>query len=185
MTEGVIETLTPVSDHGPFRVRLLGIDYPAPAQLRAGGWRPGPRARSSPAGRPCRSAGQLPQPSALARLNPITSEHFTAQLLIAEPRLSLAPHSELRLLEALDDHGNSLVYAGRHPQSLNYPGYFGAPHGSVLETHAQLQRPADPGDTIKTLRGTIPVTVSSRRPGPLVVPLLKSAGKTLRTPIPR
>ena len=47
-----------------------------------------------------------------------------------------------------------------------------------METYAQLQRPADPGGTIKTLSGTIPVTVSSRRPGPLVVPLLKSAGKT-------
>ena len=47
-----------------------------------------------------------------------------------------------------------------------------------MEIHAQLQRPADPGETIKILRGTIPVTVSSRRPGPLIVPLEKSAGKT-------
>ena len=41
-----------------------------------------------------------------------------------------------------------------------------------------MQRPTDPGETIKTLRGTIPVTVSSRRPGPLIVPLENSAGKT-------
>ena len=41
-----------------------------------------------------------------------------------------------------------------------------------------LQRPTDPGDTIKTLRGTIPVSVSSRRPGPLIVPLENSVGKT-------
>ena len=35
-----------------------------------------------------------------------------------------------------------------------------------------------PGDTIKKLRGSIPVTVSSRRPNPLVVPLEKSVGRT-------
>ena len=51
---------------------------------------------------------------------------------------------------------------------------------TVIETHAQLKRPAIPGETIKKLRGTIPVTVSARRPGPLIVPLEKSAGKTFQ-----
>ena len=41
-----------------------------------------------------------------------------------------------------------------------------------------MHRPADPGEIIKKLRGTIPVTVSARRANPLVVPLEKSSGKT-------
>ncbi len=104
---------------------------------------------------------------------------FAAQILVAaEPRLSLAPRGELQLLEALDDHGNSLVPPARHAPTLTYTGFYGATNRHVLETHAQLQRPADPGETIKKLRGTVPVAVSSRRPNPLIVPLEKSAGKT-------
>jgi hypothetical protein len=177
LTEGVVRTLTPISDQGPFRVRLLGIDYQRHLSYVPTGSDMGPvPAPPRPA---TRLAGQQRGRVGLAQPNPIRTVQFTAQLLVAaEPRLSLAPRGELRLREALDDHGNSLIYPGRHPQSLNYPGYFGAPHGAVMETYVQLQRPADPGETIKTLRGIIPVTVSSRRPGPLVVPLQKSTGKT-------
>jgi hypothetical protein len=178
LTDGVIRTLTPISDQGPFRVRLLGIDYQRRLSYVPAGGDMGP-VPAPP--RPVTRAGgqqQRGRPGP-ARLNPITTVQFTAQFLVAaEPRLSLAPRGELRLREALDDHGNSLIYAGRNPQSLNYAGYFGAPHGPVMETHTQLQRPPDPGETIKTLRGIIPVTVSSRRPGPLVVPLQNSPGKT-------
>ena len=116
------------------------------------------------------------------RLNPVTTVQFTAQfLVIAEPRLSLAPRGELRLSEAVDERGGSLIPAGRRVQTLNYTGYFGAPHGPVIETVAQLKMPANPGETIKMLRGTIPVAVSARRPDPLIVPLEKSAaGKTFQ-----
>ena len=178
LTEGVIRTLTPISDQGPFRVRLLGVDYQrrlsyVPAGGDAGAVPPPPRPAAARVGAQPLGRGNL------ARLNPVTTVQFTAQLLVAaEPRLSLAPRGELRLLEALDDRGNSLVPAGRRLPSLNYTGYFGSSHGPVLETHAQLQRPGDPGETIKKLRGTVPVTVSSRRPNPLIVPLEKSAGKT-------
>lgn len=176
LSEGVIRTVTPVSDQGPFRVRLLGIDYQRRLTYVPSGSDPGPvPAPPRPVGR---AAGQS-RARGLARLNPVRTVHFAAQLVVAaEPRLSLAPRGELRLREAKDDHGNSLIDAGRHPQSLNFPGYFGSPRGSVMEIQAQLQRPADPGETIKILRGTIPVTVSSRRPSPLIVPLQKSAGKT-------
>ena len=37
LTEGVIRTLTPISDHGPFRVRLLGIEYQRRLTYLAGG----------------------------------------------------------------------------------------------------------------------------------------------------
>jgi hypothetical protein len=115
------------------------------------------------------------------RPNPVTTVQFSAQLLvIAEPRLSLAPRGELKLLEAVDDRGNSLMVPELRRQSLRYANYFGRPQATVIETNAQLKRPDIPGETIKKLRGTIPITVSARRPNPLIVPLEKSAGKTFQ-----
>jgi hypothetical protein len=176
LTEAVIQTLTPISDHGPFRVRLLGIDYSRRLSYLAGGNDMG-IVPAPP--RPAVRVGQGRARGSQARLIPHTAVQFGAQLVVAaEPRLALAPRGEPRLLEALDDHGNSLIPAGRQSQSGNYRNYFGAPHGPVMETLIPLQRPADPGDTIKTLRGAIPVSVSCRRPGPLIVPLENSVGKT-------
>ena len=176
LTEGVIRTLTPISDHGPFRVRLLGIDYQRRLSYLAGGNDLG--VVPAPP-RPAVRAGQARARAAQARPNPVTAVQFGAQLVVAaEPRLALAPRGEPRLQEAFDDHANSLIPSGRQSHSLNYRSYFGAPHGPVMETQVPLQRPADPGDTVKILRGTIPVTVSSRRPGPLIVPLENSVGKT-------
>jgi hypothetical protein len=175
LTEGATRTLTPISDHGPFRVRLLGVDYQRRVTYLSGGNELG-MVPAPP--RPAVRAGQGRTGVGQAQL-PVTTVKFSAGLVVAaEPRLSLAPRGEPRLLEAVDDQGNSLIPAGRHLQSLNYRGYFGAPHGPVMEIHVPLQRPADPGETIKTLRGIIPVAVSSRRPGPLVVPLENSVGKS-------
>jgi hypothetical protein len=176
LTEGVVRTLTPISDQGPFRVRLLGIDYQRHLTyaLGANDLRTVP-----PTPRPAARGGQPRIRGGLARLNPVTTVQFAAQIAVAaEPRLSLVQRGEVRLLEALDDAGNSLIPPARRPPYLNFTGYIGGPHGSVVETQIQLQRPTNPGDTIKKLRGTIPATVSSRRPDPLIVPLEKSAGKT-------
>ena len=48
----------------------------------------------------------------------------------------------------------------------------------VVQLQAQLHRPAAAGEWIKKLRGFVTLTVSARRPHPLVVPLVNSAGKT-------
>jgi hypothetical protein len=56
-------------------------------------------------------------------------------------------------------------------------GFFGVMHGSVLQFQVPLHRPAAVGDSIKKLRGVIPLWVSSRRPDPLVVPLNQGTGK--------
>jgi hypothetical protein len=176
LTEGVVRTVTPISDQGPFRVRLLNVEYQR-------------RVNYAPSGRDAMAVPPPPLPAArarepqvkagLARLKPVTTVQFTAQLLVvAEPRLALVQRGDLQLLEAVDDHGNSLIPVGRHGQSSGFGSYFATPHGSVLEGHVQLQRPAVPGETIKKLRGSIPITVASRRPNPLVVPLEKSVGKT-------
>jgi hypothetical protein len=178
LTEGVARTLTPISDQGPFRVRLLSIDYQRKLSYQPAGGELAllpPTPRPVPRDAPARGAGRL------ARPNPVTTEQFTAQLVvIAEPRLSIAPRGELKLLEAVDDHGNSLAPPELRRQSLRYTNYFGRPHAAVIESHAQLKRPAIPGETIKKLRGTIPISVLARRPNPLIVSLEKSAGKTFQ-----
>ena len=46
LTEGVTRTITPISDHGPFRVRLMGVDYHRSVNYLRGGPR-GLRCRRS------------------------------------------------------------------------------------------------------------------------------------------
>jgi hypothetical protein len=50
--------------------------------------------------------------------------------------------------------------------------------GPVVQLQAQLHRPAAVGERIKKLRGFVTLIVSARRPHPLVIPLVNSAGKT-------
>ena len=139
LSEGVNRTIPPVFDSGPFRVRLLTVDYQRRVGYVPGGDFPPLPARPRPAG------GQTPSGKHLARLNPFITEHFSAQLVVAaEPRLSLSPRGELRLVEAVDVRGNSLVPPARRSQSLVYASYFPARHGPVLETHALLHRPPEP-----------------------------------------
>ena len=82
------------------------------------------------------------------------------------------------MTEAVDDLGNSLITPTGSGTVVNrYAGYFGVMNGSVLQLQAQLHRPAAPGEAIKKLRGSIPLSISSRRPDPLVVPLNQGVAK--------
>ena len=178
LTEGVIRTLTPISDQGPFRVRLLGIDYQRRLSYVPGG---GDLGAVPPPPRPAFRAGQQRAPgwSGPAQPGHDRAVHRPAPGCRRAAACRWPRAASFASSKPLDDHGNSLIpiRAAKLSRSTT-ASYFGAPHGPVMETHAQLQRPADPGETIKKLRGTIPVTVSARRPGPLIVPLEKSAGKT-------
>jgi hypothetical protein len=184
LTDGAVRTVTPVSDHGPFRVSLLSLHYQrdltyAAAGSGAGvGARPRPLMGNDPVVRPRAGA---PGPG---RLNPVTNVQFTAQLLVAaESRLSLSQNGPLQIVEAVDDRGNSLTTPGAGGPMVNrFAGYFGGMNSSVLQLQAPLQRPPAVGESIKKLRGAIPVTVSSRRPDPLVVPLPQGAGKRFENP---
>jgi hypothetical protein len=176
LTDGMSRTLTPVSDHGPFRVSLLGVDYQRHLSYSPSG----PGAAVPP---PPRPVGLEPVPRAAAatpRLNPVTNVQFTAQLLVAaEPRLTLSQVRRLRLDEAVDEHGNSLLPVEQAETMQNrYAGYLGNSNGPVVQIQAQLRRPEAAGQWIKRLAGSIPLTVSSRRPNPLVIPLSSSVGKT-------
>jgi len=176
LTEGASRVVTPVSDHGPFRVGLLSVDY----QRHLGYAPSGPGAVVPPPPRPVALEPAPRDLSSPARLNPVTSVQFSAQLLLAaEPRLSFSQVQTVQLIEAVDDLGNSLLPDGENETvHRRYPGYFGEATGPVVQLQAQLRRPEAAGGRIKKLRGVIPLTVSSRRADPLVVPLTNSVGKT-------
>ena len=177
LTDGMSRTVTPVSDHGPFRVSLNGVDYQRHLTYAPSG----PAAIDSTAASSGRA--RAPRRADLApaqRLNPTTNVQFSAQLLVAaEPRLTLSHIRRLKLVEAVDDLGNSLVPIEEAETMHNrYAGYLGTAIGPVVQTQAQLRRPDAAGQWIKKLTGLIPLTVSSRRPNPLVIPLNNSTGKT-------
>jgi hypothetical protein len=111
---------------------------------------------------------------------PSFSSQFHAQLQVAtEPRLAVQQTAAPRLIEAVDDRGNSLIPRAEDNGAFHrFSGYFGMSSGPVMQVLAALQRPIDAGQKIKRLRGVIPVAVSSRQPDPLVVPLQNAAGKT-------
>jgi hypothetical protein len=177
----MMRTVTPVSDHGPFRVSLLGIEYRRQLTYKGA---PASLGRVPP---PPSPAGHEPSGKhavAPARPAPQISAHFSADLLVAaEPRLALSQHGPIKLLEALDDRGNSLVSRSEdgHGAGRFAGGYFGA-NGATLRLPVALERPLVAGETIKKLRGIVPATVCSRRADPLIIPLTDSIGKTFENP---
>lgn len=157
----------PISDQGPFRVRLVNLHYQRDVMFQAGG-------RAVPP--PVAVEGRVnTAPAAPAG---VLSEQFFAQVqIVAEPRLSLQKTGELRLLEAVDDRGQSLIAPATMTQ--RHSGYNSAViPGSALPVQAPLARPKEPGTSIRKLRAVVPVTVRMRKPNPLVAPLTNSAGKT-------
>jgi hypothetical protein len=175
LTDGSPRTLTPNFDHGPFRVSLLGVHFQRDFNFGAQG-AGGPGGIGPPGGLP-RPARLQPPPR--VRINPITSTQFSAQLLVAaEPRLFISQNGPLQVVEAVDNRGNSLIAsASGRPVVNRFSGHFGLMSGSAVPLHAPLHRPVAPGETIKKFRGVIPLSISSRGPDPLVVPLDHGMGK--------
>jgi hypothetical protein len=181
LMDGPIRAITPISDHGPFRVSLIGVDYQRHVSYLPSntlGRVPPPRPRPEPAPAAPREPGSRP------KLHPVTSVQCAAQLVVAaEPRLTLTYQNDsLQLMEAVDDRGNSLIPAGKGGPASRSAGYFGIMSGPVVNLPVQLQRPAAAGEMIKKLRGSIPLAVSSRRPDPLIVPLANAVGKSFENP---
>src|SRR5262249_43319758 len=155
LMDGAVRAIMPVSDFGPFRVNLLGVDYQR-------------HVRYGPSGVPGRVPPPMPRPQAVPptgvesgarlRLKPVTTVPFAAQLVVAaEPRLALSYQNDsLQLIEAVDDRGNSLVPSGKGPAART-AGYFGVMSGPVVNLQVLLHRPANAGESIKKLRGNIPL----------------------------
>jgi hypothetical protein len=173
LADGPARGIAPSSDHGPFRVSLIGLHYQRDLNFGS----PMPGVPQPPGVRKGASERHAPAPVA-PRLN----EQFTVTFqVVGEPRLALGQNGagQVQLLEAFDNKGNSLLGSAPGGRALQRTvGYFGVSPTPMLQLQAQLRRPAGAGDSIKMLRGVIPLAVSSRRPDPLVVPLRDSEGKT-------
>ena len=171
--EGGMRPTTPTVDTGPFRVCLVGLHY-----QRDFNFQPVPV-----------GVGNMPNPPSVPPNGPrvfrpglATSDQFYAQIQVfGEPRLSLSQSGPLKIVDAVDDRGQALTSAlDRGPLAQRTSGYYGFATGSVVQLQATMSRPDQPGKTIRKLRGVLPLSVSTRKPNPLVVKLAGSSGQTFR-----
>jgi hypothetical protein len=155
-------------DTGPFRVNLANLRFSKMVRLA-----PGQRVPRSPFQRG--EAFRIPPDPAPPSLA------LTAVFeLMGEPRLMISPTGELRLLEAVDDKGQSLLATSPDQRAAKDPPSFGSHPSNFHSFSVSLLRPSDPGRTIKRLRGLIPVGVAACKSNPLVIPLPGSFGKLFR-----
>ena len=155
----------PVSDSGPFRTRVVSVHYRSEIQLD----RPRPEVKSSKVESP---TDPIPLADRSAR------EFFLLLILAVEPRLSVTANGPIRLVEALDDRGQSLLGLDATGEVRQAAGYFGITPSPTVSARVDLEYPQAPGRRIRILRGSIPVIVSSRRPGALDVPLNGQNGRS-------
>jgi hypothetical protein len=165
--EGGGRPSAPTFDTGPFRVSIVGLHYQRDVSFP-------PIMQNAPRPVP----GQVPT----GRLSPSVSEQCYAQIQVAgEPRLAISQSGALKVTEAVDDKNQALVPpAMSNPIMHRASGYFGFATGPVVQLQAPLTRPSQPGTAIKRLKGVVPIAVSTRKPGPLVVALANSSGRTFQ-----
>ncbi len=97
--------------------------------------------------------------------------------------MSLAQTGPLKIVEAIDDKAQSLAFPVRQGQAgtmQQTSGYLGISNGPQLMLQAALKRPAEPGKTIRKLRGVVPLTVTTRKTNPIAVSLDEAPGKVYR-----
>jgi hypothetical protein len=98
-----------------------------------------------------------------------------------EPRMTLGPAANIQLVEAVDELGHSLLpTVGDDERAFGPTGMTGSAMGTTANLTIRLHRPEAPGKLIKTLRGTVEVSVAAPRSNPLVIPLEGAAGKTFQ-----
>ena len=103
---------------------------------------------------------------------------------MVEPRMWFTQEAPVRLIEASDDLGQSLVpEPGDLATRVHHSPHFAfRPFGGVAHAWTEFRlRPTDHLGRVARLRGVIPVMLHLRRPEPtLVIPLKGAAGKTFR-----
>jgi hypothetical protein len=176
LAPGVARPPGPSSDHGPFRVNLISLHYQRDLSFTSVA---GPGMQGRPLAGPING---MPMTTVTTTADGrAIAEAFTVRLqAAAEPRLTLQQTGALKLMAAVDDLG----------QSLALPAPSGPANGTMVVQHfawsapgaiqlqVPLRRPESPGRVIRLFRGTIPVSVATRRPEPLVVALDGAPGKT-------
>jgi hypothetical protein len=178
------------SSHGAVHVNVESLSYQsqvsfgAAAAMRAQA-RAGASAFDGAATKGARSGFGGPRGFGAA---PPRTIQFQVHLRFApEPRMAIARSGPLKLLEAVDDLGNSLLPTARDDQQPDGamgltgalpPMFFSG--GTAVRASATMHRPERPGKVIKTLRGSAEVLVTATRPSPLVIPLEGALGKTFQ-----
>ncbi len=167
--EGYAPPPEPVADSGPFRVHLASLHYQS--EIRLDRPRRGPVARG----------GVAPSPDESARVGDSPARQFYLQLLVAaEPHLSITQNGAVRLSEAVDDRGRSLVVPPDRAAVQQSWGYYGVNPSPLVRLRVDLVRPDDPGRRIARIKGVIPVVVATRRPESLEIPLDKASSRPFR-----
>jgi hypothetical protein len=99
----------------------------------------------------------------------------------AEPRIVLSQSGPIKLVEALTDQGEALLGAEPAVQSnklQEWNDMMNSRSQSTLRQQVFLKYPAKPASSIRRLRGTLPVTLASRRDEPTEIVLAEAKGKT-------
>jgi hypothetical protein len=163
----------PTSDSGPFRVSLSSVHHHRDLMLsQTPTMRPPLVVAPLPEQFKRKMEQQGPVPPPPVPVQRIANDQFYAQMqVMVEPRLMLNNSHELKLTEAVDDLGQSLLQPSAPGQAQRSSAYFGYSPGGMLQLPIYLKYPEQPGKVIKKLKGVLPVTVSARKPDPLVVPL--------------
>ncbi len=141
------------SNHGPFRVKLVDalFQHRVAFQPRAG-FLPGER-----------DSRQL---------------QYQIQVL-AEPRMTIGQNGSIRVLEAVDDRGQSLLPPTATLDALpEMPVLYDFNAVASLKLPILLSRPDRPGRTVERLRGVIPLSLSARKPEPVTIPLTNAVGRS-------
>lgn len=179
---GGVRPTGPVSYQGPFRISIVGLRHNRELVFHSGA-----RLRGQPIGvaevPPAPPVPHRePSPANAGRTTGSINEQFVLHLQVeAEPRLSLATTKTPRLLEAVDDEGNSLVIPTQNSAATDInPGPHTISNTPVVDVLSHLVHPPRIGGTIKRLKGVVPVAISTRKATPLVVPLKGAAGKTFQ-----
>ncbi len=178
---------TPASNNGPFRVQVFSIQHHrdrsfSHAQIGAalvlnqnGGLVQPP----GPVAEPRKAEGR--------RVAGVRSEMFSVVLqFLSEPRMSATPSGSIKLTEAVDEKGRSLLPPSNGNGAIQrYSAYNGFnPTGTaIFQQPIALELPSgEPGQWIKRLRGSLPVTVMSRKEDPAIISLADAKGKPLEVP---
>ncbi|HWE36073.1 MAG TPA: hypothetical protein VG406_05820 [Isosphaeraceae bacterium] len=163
-----------VAVNGPFRLSLTDLTHTRHRMVNQGGNRP------MGGFRPGMGRVQPIRPGA-AGANVNDNFNFNMQVM-GEPRLLLSMNGPLKVLEAVDDAGNSLLPPQANGNMMVHQmGYFNGWNqggAQVLPLNGQLSYPQHAGRSIKRLKGVVPLSVATRKSDPLVIPLADAAGKT-------
>lgn len=152
----------PTSDQGPFRSTLVSLHHHRDLTFQ-------------------RSPGQS-RPGARDSGFQINDQFYFSVQVSAEPRLLVNQTGPMRVTEATDDRGRSLVSADGAAAPGRGGGYIGmGTPMTALQLTGHLMAPGEGSSRLALLRGSIPVSVATPRPSPLTIELAGATGKTFRS----